>query len=145
MNRHLSPERISGWILGEREPELERHVHGCPECQAEVVHLGNALAEFRGAVREASAGFQIANRKQGGAWAPVKALWAASAFAAVFAIAGVSTLFHAPRRSVPDDAITDAMLLSRIDTELSRAVPCPMEPLTKLVAWQGSPSESNKP
>ncbi|MDQ6706321.1 MAG: hypothetical protein M3Z85_10150 [Acidobacteriota bacterium] len=147
MNRHLSPEQISGWILGERQSESENHVNKCPACQAEVAQLGNALAAFRGAVRESSdarfgAGFHMEARKKGRAWLSVNALWAGAAVAALLAIAGVSVLPQARRGSVPESAITDAVLLSRIDTELSRAVPCPMEPLTKLVAWQGSPSES---
>ncbi|MDQ2899478.1 MAG: hypothetical protein M3Y07_06710 [Acidobacteriota bacterium] len=147
MNRHLSSEQVSEWLLGERQPEIENHFHDCAECRAEVAQLGNALAEFRGAVRESSAGFQIANRKRGAAWmsaASVKSLWAAAAFTAVLAIVGVSALPHAPRAGVPENAITDAMLLSRIDTELSRAVPCPMEPLTKLVAWEGATTDSEK-
>jgi len=147
MNRHLSAEQISEWILGERKSEVECHFHDCPACQGEVARLGGALAEFRGAVRESSAAFQIAERKPGAAWmsamsgVSVKSLWAAAAFTAVLAIVSVSAL---PRRVVPENGITDAMLLSRIDTELSRAVPCPMEPLTKLVAWEGSPPESEK-
>ncbi|MDQ6663659.1 MAG: hypothetical protein M3Z23_04645 [Acidobacteriota bacterium] len=147
MNRHLSPEQFSGWLLGERQPELENHVNHCPACQTEAAQLANALAAFRGAVRESSAarfgsGFQVADRKPGRAWLPVNTVWAGAAVSVLLAIAGVSALPHARRGIVPENAITDAVLLSRIETELSRAVPCPMEPLTKLVAWQGSPSES---
>ncbi len=42
------------------------------------------------------------------------------------------------RRTQPpslEPAVTDAALLKQVNSELSRDVPGPMEPLTKLVSW----------
>src|SRR6188474_1069422 len=48
---HLSSIQISEWILGERDPETERHLNACGKCHEEISGLQNGLMEFRQSVR----------------------------------------------------------------------------------------------
>ena len=45
MNRHLSPEEISNWFLGDRDLDSARHVSECSECSREVERMESALRE----------------------------------------------------------------------------------------------------
>jgi len=47
MNRHLSSEEISRWMIGERTPDTERHAIECPPCRAELDRLEAAFSLFR--------------------------------------------------------------------------------------------------
>jgi hypothetical protein len=47
MNRHLSPEEISGWIVGERPADAERHARHCAECRGEIDRINGAVGLFR--------------------------------------------------------------------------------------------------
>ena len=62
------------------------------------------------------------------------------AVAAVCGVMTLSTVLWQNHRVEQDTAVTDAKLLLQIDAALSRAVPQRMEPLAKLVAWDGSSS-----
>lgn len=62
------------------------------------------------------------------------------AVAAVCGVMTLSTVLWQNHRMEQDTAVTDAKLLLQIDAALSREVPQPMEPLAKLVAWDGSSS-----
>ncbi len=62
--------------------------------------------------------------------------WAAAAIALVLTV----WVSIGGRRSHSNrtDSAADAALLQRVNTELSRSVPEPMEPLTRLVSWDRS-------
>lgn len=47
MNRHLSSEEISRWMIGERTPETECHAIECPSCRSELDRLEDAFSLFR--------------------------------------------------------------------------------------------------
>ena len=47
MTPHLTSEEISGWIIGERTPEAQKHIAACDCCRREVDRLGYALGQFR--------------------------------------------------------------------------------------------------
>jgi hypothetical protein len=47
MNRHLSSERIAGWVAGECAAEDERHVRECAACRTELERLAETFALFR--------------------------------------------------------------------------------------------------
>lgn len=145
MSQHLSSERISTWTAGERTWEEEQHVRECPECAAELAQFEEALSLMRGFVRHWSdqkggsapdRGFQVElarNRIH-----PWHIRWALAAVA-VLLLAMVPIVRNARhRQSGGKMAQADAQLLEQVSTEVSRAVPRPMEPLLKLVSWDSS-------
>ena len=44
---HLSSEKISRWIAGERSPMADLHVRDCPHCRAEIERFESAVSVFR--------------------------------------------------------------------------------------------------
>ena len=127
MTQHLSGRRISAWMAGERTPEEERHMGECPECRAQVAGLENAVAWFRGSVREWSetgGTRQLRVRRQ-----PRWALIAAT----LVILAGVPIYRNVELQREADRARADALLMEQVDAGLSRPVPAPMEPLLSLV------------
>jgi len=147
MSGHLSSQRISLWMLGERAAEDQRHLGECPECAAELARLKAALSGFRGSVH------QWAGRQTSSAphreWAPARtAFWPGrfrwAAAAAIALLAALIPVYRIARHShtAPAIAQSDAQLLEEVDAEVSRSVPQPMEPLLNLVAW-GSDNSSN--
>lgn len=144
MIQHLSAEQISQWMIGERSPQLERHVAQCDECRAELAQLETTLRQFRGAVREWSgsatppAWRQPAPRHSWFSW-PRLAL-AAATLCILLALPVYWTIRGRERA----EQAADAQLLEQVDSEISRAVPEPMEPLVNLVTWNASPAENKK-
>jgi anti-sigma factor RsiW len=143
MNRHLSERQMSEWALGERSPEMERHVGDCPSCRAELNLAGQALTAFRQSARqwsEQQLGAGVADAWKTGRsrpWITFRSLRWACAVALVFLFAGVTVVWRNHRSAAVDSAEADAMLLKQIDTDVSQSVPDSMEPLLKLVSWNG--------
>jgi hypothetical protein len=142
MSQHLSSERISMWMIGERTPEEEQHIRECPDCAAELARLETALALFRGSLRQWS-------ERQGGfeagraftvrpAWDGFRSWPTRLAVAAALLLLVVTVpIYRNARHPQPSGKIAqaDALLLEQVDAEVSRAVPRPMEPLLELVSW----------
>jgi len=141
VNRHLSAEEIASWLIGERSPQLERHMSECPACFAEAARMEAALAEFRGAVRDWSEGRVCS------AWRPQTrsktARWLLAAAAGLLVICGSYWEFRARQRAA-EAALADALLLEQVDAQISRAVPEPMEPLVQLVSWNTNAVNAQK-
>ena len=142
MSEHLSAERISAWLIGERGAEQRLHLQECTVCRQEVRRMEAALGGFRESVQRWSETEYAAERRL-----PVRAarrgvgtrsMWVGLA-AAVFAICCL-LLVRTPQRAVGTGA--DVALLEQVDAELSRTVPAPMEPLTKLMYWDADTSGS---
>jgi hypothetical protein len=142
MNQHLSSEQFARWMAGERTVSEELHVGQCEECGAELARLEAALGLFRGSVREWS-------EQQSGAG--LQKTWRVERSPRVFVlrwavmVAALSMLVWAPiyqgakeKQRKAELARADAALLEQVDAEISRAVPEPMEPLIKLVAWDSA-------
>jgi hypothetical protein len=127
MSRHLREEDICRWMVGERSLEAEQHLANCGECSSHVARMSEVLGEFRDSAHAlAGVGAGRADRSSGFAWARM----AVAALAALLIAVG----FWLPRhesRSMPD--VDDAALLRRVDAEVSRTVPGPMEPLAALM------------
>lgn len=141
MMPHLTAEQLAGYLAGETdagaEPDgmVERHIQECAVCRAEVAAFREALAEFRGAVHawseeqaEALVGPSSVDRRF---WKPAHQFACALAIAAVCVIVSVVS-WHG--REIA--ARRDGMLLDTVDTQVSRSVPSPMEPLLRLVVEQ---------
>ena len=133
MSQHLSAEEISNWMIGGRTPQSEQHVRDCPQCQAEVDRLEETLVQFRGSVRSLTvppAAWKTAR--------PQPLRWVL-AVATLFILAAVPIYRNFADRQ---QARADAILLEQIDAALSRTVPAPMEPLTRLVSWKPEKGEN---
>lgn len=142
MNQHLSSEQIARWMAGERTPSDEQHAGQCEECGAELARLEAALGLFRGSVREWS-------EQESGA--EPQRVWRVERAPRVFVlrwavmVAALLMLVWMPiyqgakdKQRKAELARADAALLEQVDAEISRAVPEPMEPLIKLVAWDSA-------
>jgi hypothetical protein len=143
MNSHLTVEQISAWALGERSQKTEDHILVCMACQAELTGLQATLRQFRSSVREwSSERFDVdqfdANAGLGAGWhrrAAYPALcWAVAVL--VMALALSLSMRGWLLQPVPAySSVSDATLLNQVNREISRSVPGPMEPLTRLVSW----------
>jgi anti-sigma factor RsiW len=146
MMHHLSSEQISQWLAGDRAPQLERHLAECPECRAELGKFEATLAQFRGAMRDWSESAvprpwqRPAARSPWLSWPRV-----ALAAAALCFLVAVPVYWNARvREQAAEAAHADTLLLERVDSAISQAVPEPMEPLVNLVAWNSSSAENSK-
>jgi hypothetical protein len=127
MSRHLREEDICRWMAGERSFEAEQHVANCGECSSHVVRMSEVLGEFRDSARAvAGVGARRAGRSSGFAWGRM----AVAALAALLIAVAIWLPRH-ESRSVQE--VDDAALLRRVDAEVSRTVPGPMEPLAALM------------
>jgi hypothetical protein len=127
MSRHLREEDICRWMAGERSLDAEQHLANCGECGSHVARMSEVLGEFRDSAR-ALPGVRAGriDRSSGFAWGRI-----AVAALAVLLIAVAIWLPRHESRSVPE--VDDAALLRRVDAEVSRTVPGPMEPLAALM------------
>jgi anti-sigma factor RsiW len=138
MIAHLSSEQLAECVLGQPSPMVAQHVQDCPSCRAGVASFGEALGEFRGAVRawsedQANAALEApAAGWEPRSWSPSHQLAWAVLIAAVCIIAS----FVIPRHSSDIAPGSDAVLLNQVDAQVSRSVPSSMEPLLKLVAQE---------
>ena len=137
MMPHLSSEQISEYVIGYPRPMVARHVQHCAACRAELSRFREALGEFGDAVRVWSddralaALTTVAPREAPRAWNPAYQLAWALVLAAICVIASFLLPHHRN-----DSAAVDAVLLNRVDAQVSRSVPSSMEPLMRLVVEQ---------
>jgi len=148
MSQHLSSREISQWMIDERTPQQEQHVRQCPECGAELARMEAALTLFRGSVRRWSDGQRRAEPPASGSILPARrGFWAqplgwALVPATLLVLAAVPVYRNVQdRQRQAEAARADALLLEKVDAEVSRAVPRPMEPLVKLVSWDFSSTD----
>jgi hypothetical protein len=134
MNSHLSPERISKWMMGERTSPEEQHVLECPQCSAEVARFQSALAGFGGAVRDCSERQSVMKPVRDGRHArPFRWAWVAAAALLLAAV----PIYRENQQRQAERARADAALMEQVDAQVSRAIAAPMEPLAKLMTWDG--------
>jgi anti-sigma factor RsiW len=143
MNPHLTPQQIAEWITGDKIAEMDQHLRDCPECAAAVNRLAEPLALFRTTVRALSeqmepAPLVLPAERPRRATIPLH--WRlAMATAAALMIAAIPIARHLrpvqqPAAPAPIAQISDDALLRQVESDLSRSVPTPMEPLAKLMA-----------
>ena len=155
MNRHLSERQLDRWLDGDRDPQQQRHVRECAACQAAVARMEGAIAGFRGAVREWSSRMEGAGVEGERHWrvGPAAAVpprrrlvWLRPLLAAALLLVGTLTFYIHSRAQerAAEAARADALLLERIDAEISRAVPRPMEPLVQMVSWGPGTTEAGE-
>jgi predicted anti-sigma-YlaC factor YlaD len=140
---HLSSWEQEEYVLGQRTPEMLRHLTECAGCRAAVAQLEHGLAIFRSAAVEWSSEC-LATRPQqlntsAGRKLPLLALrWAVAAVLPVLLLVFALVSFHpsSPRPVHPASDISDDALLEQVDQQLSVAVPSSMESLTNLVTTE---------
>jgi hypothetical protein len=144
MMQHLSVEQISQWMIGERTPQMERHLAECDECRVELEQLESTLVQFRAAVCDGSSAPAPAWRQPAPRpWFP----WARMVLAAATLLILVALPVYwsaRTRERKAEAARADTQLLEQVDSAISRAVPEPMEPLVNLVTWNTGPAEKNQ-
>ena len=123
MTLHLTAEQICQSIAGDLGSEVEQHLRDCPACQAECDQFQNAVAGFRDSLEQSPVPAVNYSRVR-----QTLPRW-------ILATATLSLLVAAPvywnarQQRVADQAQADELLLERVHTGLSRAVPASMEPL----------------
>jgi anti-sigma factor RsiW len=145
MSEHFTDGQIAEWVAGERIPEREAHLQGCPACRSQVEDFQTALTGFGASMRAWSDTQYVAAAKtsvktRSKARPVVRGSLYAAAVAAAVCLVAALVMFHGAllRQGAPADthaSVTDAVLLRQIDTEVSQTVPHAMEPLTELVSW----------
>ena len=143
MRVHFSSEQISRWMAGGSTPEEVRHIRECAQCAAEAARLDSLLAEFRSSVVAWSAlheGAEAPDRwkplQQRGRVARGALRWTMAAAALAIAAALPICKNVNDRRREAEASRADARLWEEVNAQISRPVPSPLEPLTKLVAWE---------
>ena len=148
MNSHLSSEQLASWTAGERKDEIRTHLDQCAQCGNELAKFESVLLAFRSSVREwseASAERQSPVVSEVRSWSYPGA-WLAAGMTAVALMlcfyVGVGRHAAPPAAVLQTPAANDAALLRRVDSQISAAVPAPMESLTQLISWQPQVSRS---
>jgi anti-sigma factor RsiW len=138
---HLTDWEQEEYLLGERTPQMLRHLAECGDCRGTVERMQHGVALFRSAAVEWSTE-SLATRPQQLQIIPDRRLpvlrWAlAAAIPLVILLLALLPLrLSSPRAVHPAAAaaISDDALLDQVDEQLSVAVPSSMESLTHLVS-----------
>ena len=129
---HLSSKQISEWILGERDPETERHLNICGKCHEEIAGLQNGLVEFKQSVR--AWGEQPAEMRVSVSRVPPRVSWRwAGVSAAAMSIIMLILYQDVQQAQRESKSAQDLLLLNQVHARLTRTVPQPMEQLMKLM------------
>ena len=141
MNNHLSSQQISRCLAGDITPQEQQHFHECPECGAEMVRVRTLLSDFRGAVSQWAEAQQpvlqyarFARKRQ---WRVLRWAPAAAAAAAITVIPLYKNFQERESRAQAAQAAQaaqDALLLERVNLQLSRTAPESLQPLMDLIS-----------
>lgn len=154
MNRHLSSEEISQWLLNERTPAADRHLEACVDCRAEVTAFKTTLWLFRESARNWADRqlppelHTLRRIKQARYRGMLHAVCLAIAMTVLCALGGISMRQRSLGPVMPSPSaepvvtVTDAVLLERVDAQISQNVPSSLAPLDKALSWENMPRES---
>lgn len=129
MNQHLSSKQLCDWLIGQHGHWQGEHLRQCADCRSELEQLQNAVSGFRGSLERWSVSPpppSRAVRRNVPRWI--------LATAALSLLAAVPIYWNTYQQRAAAQAKADQVLLERIHTGLSRAVPASMEPLMQLVS-----------
>ncbi len=139
---HLSTWDQEEYVLGQRTPEMVRHLAQCSSCFAEVAQMEQGVALFRESATAWSADSLATHpvRMPAAAVRPTSMHPWAWVLAAVllllallpFSIEHTHLVTHQAARMA--EPMSDDALLQQVDEEVSVDVPSSMEPLTHLVS-----------
>ena len=145
---HLSTWDQEEYVLGQRTPEMVRHLAQCSSCFAEVEQMERGVALFRESATAWSAENLAARPLKVPALAPRHTPmhpWAWAMAAILFLLALLPFAYRRPHTVTQQAArvaapMSDDALLQQVDEEVSVDVPSSMEPLTHLVSTSTSSS-----
>jgi len=161
IDRHLTDEQMFE-LLGQPDqatPTLRLHLTTCPDCRAELLTLGDSLANFRAAATGlAAAEISTPNQRRAAATRTNvfrRHAWAAS-FASAVAVLAISVSLLRPTPQPPADhgstpavttqlvpaAESDDALLDGIQQDLSTSIPPSLEPLSVPAASSTNDSQN---
>ena len=156
MNKHLSQDQLSMWILGRSTPEERRHGTECPQCRAQLARFEEPVAAFKNAMYESADHEKVPRLEEVSIFLrrPPEYITGALRWATV-GIA-VMLLITIPiyrqvealmRRAGTTEDVTsskgglsiavqtneDVLLMDAVSAHLSRTIPAPMEPIMALI------------
>ena len=129
---HLSSEQISRWAIGDRNPDVKRHVERCSQCREEILRLEHGLQAFRHSMHDwakRSADTPVIKRR---AVSSMSWTWAAATAVAIGVVVGPAYLDMQRAEREAQNA-QDSLLLSQVQERLTRTVPQSMEQLNELM------------
>lgn len=129
---HLSSDQVFEWTLGERDPEVERHLDVCVTCTREVSGLEQGLRVYRQSMHDWAArpvSMEIpAQRVHTGSWA-----WTAAVAAVATSLALVPLYLDVRQARLEARNVQDSELLDEVQARLTRNVPQSMQALMELM------------
>jgi hypothetical protein len=138
---HLNDEQVSAWLAGLQTPEQAGHVAQCGLCRSEIARREEPLALFRESLHAASERRPVRSI----VWStprrwylPMLRLAAGATLALLMLGAPLMYWNKQTQLREAERARQDAALLESVNSELSRSVPQPLEPLDNLVTWSAS-------
>jgi anti-sigma factor RsiW len=146
---HLSPWDLEEYVLGQRTPQMLRHLSECAACRGEVERLEDGVGLFRAAAVSWSAECLSALPQQA-QFVPRRRIPVATlrwAFAAVIPVVLLILVLLPGHDSSPSHPVaqisqvsqpSDDALLEQVDDQVSVSVPSSMESLTHLVSTDSS-------
>lgn len=166
MSAHITQEEMTDLLMGARTSTLECHLQACAGCREELERVKSSLALFRtashawseSASSEFAASQQVIMVPRAGTYiswwkmAAVAAIMLA-VFATAYRIKRTSTDINTGKVTTPsavttassqDQIAEDNELLAQVNSEISEAVPMPMQPLQISAASTGSSSQNKK-
>ncbi len=136
---HLTEQQILAYVAGETRSEWSDHIDSCLECSALARRLSESLRLFADTVREAVPArptFRFIGQRRRIAYWP-----AFVAAAVLLLIAAPFYRTHPASVTQPAVAISDEVLLQRVQTAVAESVPGPMAPLAVTLTTDSGNSE----
>jgi hypothetical protein len=137
MNAHLSSDEIDRLVVGDASPEEEEHVRVCNECRAELMRLRETLSLFRDSLQywsQETRGAVVPDRMWDASTGWIMPLRWVMAAGVLIVLLTLPLYKNARDRRRAAQAIEDAVLLERVNADLSRPVPAPMERFFELLS-----------
>jgi len=136
MNRHLTEDQFARCIVGQATIAEVHHARECPECGAELNRFGKSVALFQRSVRAQIDGRiaqvpSIAVSKPTGVGTRTQRWVLLAAAAVVLVVLPFVRTGNKPEAfPEPISSATDPdAVMNRVNLDLARTVPAPMEPL----------------
>jgi hypothetical protein len=129
--KHLSPEQISKWICDDLSQDEKQHARECSQCAAAVAEFQETLSVFGETVKQ----WAHDEAPQRSWRRPERHVLQWVGIAAAIVIAALVPFYAQMQiREREVRAREDALLLERVDEQISRDVPKAMEPWLELLS-----------
>ncbi len=135
MNKHLSGDQITDWLLGTRDECVGRHLEACDACSSEGEELRSTLSSFRDSLHAAAQHdqsfwrnqqFTIRERIFAKDWYPMHWAWAVAMIMVLITAVFLTRSPNSSQKCSSEDA--DKALLQEVQGDLAREVPEALAP-----------------